>query len=213
MFIKFCGFTRPKDVEFAATLPVSAVGFIFHPPSKRNISPEKASELGNIARKAGIQTVGVFVQQPAQEIRNIAQTAKLDMLQIYNYELFTELKTYCPLLCAYRIQNESDYKHIRVPDSPHLLLLDAYHSGKHGGTGHTFDWNILDHLPSLKRIVIAGGIKDANIKELLEYCYPYGIDLSSGIEKAPGIKDANKMRSIIQKIQESIGPVQPIRKV
>ncbi len=209
MFIKFCGFTRAKDVEFAAALSISAVGFIFHPPSKRNVSPDQALELGALLKDTGILKVGVFVYQSASEIKDIAEQAGLDMLQIYNHGLAGDLKSFRPLLFAHRIRENTSSEEIFFPSPPHLLLLDAFHPLEHGGTGDSFNWDFLDQLPSLDRTVIAGGITPHNVRVLLTHRRPYGIDISSGIESSPGIKDHKKMAAFIKTVQEKSGPVSP----
>ncbi len=205
MFVKYCGFTRIEDVQFAAGLPLSAAGFIFHRPSKRCISPEKAAELGSVLKKRGIKTVGVFVRQTAQEIREMSEKAELDMLQLYDHCVAQQLTSFLPILYAYRVREESSPDEIIVPPAPHFLLLDAFHPAEYGGTGERFDWKFLEHFASLERTIIAGGINHSNVKDLLSYCYPYGIDVSSGIEKEPGVKDHQKMGALINNIQNEHG--------
>lgn len=201
MFIKFCGFTRAGDVAAAVRLPISAIGFVFHHESPRYVSPEKARLLGEPV-PAAVRKTGIFVSDRADEIMRIADTAGLDMLQIYDHRLVPALEGFRPLILAHRIGASSDLLTVTRPEGDTLLLLDNHDPISAGGTGQRFDWEPLKAFPLLHRTIIAGGINAANLAELLKKVKPPGIDISSGIEDAPGEKSAEKMETIINIIKE-----------
>ncbi len=201
MFIKYCGFTRKKDIIFAAACNIQAVGFIFYSKSKRYITPQKAAELGECIQDPKIKKIGIFVGSSISEIKETVHTARLDMVQIYESDLFEEVHNFIPVIRAYRIKDKHDIE--TIPDCPEgdLILLDSFHPTAAGGTGHVFNWNYLKKFPYLSKTLIAGGINIKNIELLLEELSPFGIDLSSGIEDAPGKKSGEKMRVLAEKIK------------
>ena len=202
MFIKFCGFTRFEDLEFAVSLPITAVGFIFYKNSKRYIEPQKAINLINYAKEKGKLTVGIFVEKDSKLIEEIALFLKLDYLQLYFHKNIENLEKKFNIIYAYRINLYDDLKNIKIPKEKNLLLLDSFHKSEFGGTGKTFNWKLLKNLPYLNKTIIAGGINENNIQELLSLISPMGIDVSSGIEISPGIKSREKMSNLINKILE-----------
>jgi phosphoribosylanthranilate isomerase len=202
MFVKYCGFTREKDLEFAISCNIDAVGFIFYKKSKRYISPERALQLIKNTNSKNVLKVGIFFDSTANEILEVSKIAGLDRLQIYDPKLFNELNKSYPIIRAYQIKSEQDLKKIENPQKNDLLLLDSFHDIEKGGTGHTFDWRFLKQFPYLSKTLIAGGINSSNIKNLLDSFQPYGIDVSSGIEISPGIKSETKMNELITKINQ-----------
>ncbi len=202
MFIKFCGFTRPDDIEAVRDLPVSAVGFVFYPGSRRYISPRKAIDLSRMLHLSGKEKIGVFVESPADEIIDICQCVNLDRIQLYDPSLFGILQGYLPLIRSYRIREAADLEKITEPGRDDLILLDAFRPDQYGGTGESFDWRYLKDFPYLDRTIIAGGINEGNLARLLRTVSPYGLDISSGIEEAPGKKSAALMRQILQLLNE-----------
>lgn len=203
-FIKYCGFTREEDIRFAMNLPIQAIGYIFHKPSKRYITPEKAKGFSKMLQESAIEKIGIFVDTPAEEIRRTIEIAQLDRIQLYKPLLMDTLFGEIPILKAYQIREAKELEKIEEPQGEDLLLLDSFHPEQKGGTGHTFDWTILKEFRHLPKTIIAGGIREENIETLLSEFQPMGIDLSSGIEIAPGIKSPQKMKTFIQKIKEVI---------
>jgi phosphoribosylanthranilate isomerase len=202
MFVKFCGLRYKQDIITAIEIGVSAVGFIFYKKSKRYISPDKASHLSHILSGSPIAKVGVFVDASAEEIKGISTTAGLDYIQIYDHELIPSLRGFLPLLIAYRIRDAEDLDRVAPPAGGDLILLDSYHPVQYGGTGTPFKWEYLKEFPCLNRTVVAGGIDQHSLPELLRTITPYGIDVSSGIEFEPGIKSDSKMKSLITTLKE-----------
>lgn len=202
MFVKFCGFTREKDLEVVPALEiVYAVGFIFHESSKRYISPDRACELGSIVHGTGIKKVGIFTGEDSDEILRSAEQAKLDILQIYNFKVLDHLGKYYPVFCSSRIKQDRDLEKLPDLNKQSYYLFDAFHEHEMGGTGKVFNWELLKTFKHIDRTIAAGGINMNNVKEIIKYNI-YGIDLSSGIEVSPGIKSLEKMTSLSLKIKE-----------
>jgi phosphoribosylanthranilate isomerase len=181
--VKVCGITRREDAEAAVAAGASAIGFVFYPPSPRFVSPEQAADLG---RGLEILKVGVFVGDPAARIEWIVRSAKLDVVQIYGNEL----------------PNVSRVWRALRPDSParpfdtdEAILLDG------PANGITFDWSKAQGFS--QKIILAGGLNASNVAEAIRVVQPWGVDASSGLESAPGIKDHNKVRQFVKAALES----------
>lgn len=193
MLIKFCGITRQKDADEAARLGADMCGFIFHPSSPRYISPENAAKIasGNVAR------VGVFVRQNAAEILEIMQKARLDFAQLHGEQDIACAQAIGPNVI--RALWPARYEHIgqMLPDAekfaPHCkyFLLDSGKAG--GGHGQAPDFASLRGLELPRPYFLAGGLNADNIRLALDLCAPAGLDLNSGVEDAPGLKNAAKM--------------------
>jgi phosphoribosylanthranilate isomerase len=202
MFIKFCGFTRREDIEAVRDMPVSAIGFVFYRGSERYITPEHAGDLSEMLQSTGIMKTGVFVGYGADEIIEISNIAGLDCLQIYDPTLYTDLAGLMPIILCYRIKKTGDLNHIPLPRDGDMLLLDSYDPDVYGGSGAPFKWKLLEGYPHIDRTIIAGGLNESNVHQLLETIKPFGIDISSGIEISPGVKSIEKMKSLIKILEE-----------
>lgn len=197
--LKICGITRQKDALLASSLGVHALGFIFFPRSPRYISPEKVREI--ISKiPPFVQTVGVFVDEEGERIRKIAKFCNLNLIQLHGQEppSFCE-ELGLPTIKAIRIKDKGNLE--AIPKYKHKvkgILLDTYKSSKLGGTGETFNWDLAI---KAKRfgipIILAGGLRPDNIKSAIETVKPYGLDVNSGVEKAPGIKDEKLIKELI----------------
>lgn len=149
-----------------------------------------------------VKTVGVFVNESIETVHSIMATAHLDYAQLHG----DEDPAYCqslgfPWIKAFRV---SDFSTLSIiPDyGPHLFLLDAYHPQEYGGSGKTFDWNIAEQAQRYGSFFLAGGLSPDNLSECLQQVQPYGVDICSGVESAPGIKMRSKIalcQSILQK--------------
>jgi phosphoribosylanthranilate isomerase len=202
MFVKFCGFTRQHDLEYAANLGIQAAGFIFYPRSKRRVTPEKAAELARVVQGTGIMKTGIFVDSLPDDILRVMEKARLDCAQVYNEEVASLLSPRCSVILAHRIRHASDIPR-HIPEDIHYLLLDTWSDTSMGGTGTAFDWTLLKGQTIPHRTIIAGGIHAKSIGPLLERCIPYGIDVSSGIEEQPGIKSKEKMKRLMTIAKEA----------
>lgn len=199
--VKICGITRMADAEKAVEFGADALGFVFA-ESPRQISPQKARD---ITRKISpfVKTVGVFVNEQPAKIRGIVGFCGLDLVQLHGNESISTCSELVPrVIKAFRVQGEkslleiADFKsHVRA------ILLDAYQKGLNGGTGNTFDWRLAVKAKETGiPMVLSGGLYAGNIEEALERVNPFAVDISSGIEKRPGIKDHGRMRAFMEKV-------------
>jgi phosphoribosylanthranilate isomerase len=200
MFVKFCGFTRGEDIEAAAMLPVSSIGYIFYDKSERYITPAKAAEFSEILKGTGILKTGVFVKSSIDEIKKISEKAKLNMVQVYDTETAAALKGFLPVIECFRIKDMND---MPEKSSGDFILLDSFSTMEYGGTGKIFSHDLLKGYSLLSKTIAAGGINSDNIKNLITEIAPFGVDISSGIEISKGIKSSEKMGKIFSLIMEA----------
>ena len=200
MKVKICGITNLDDALFAEQLGVDAIGFIFYKQSKRYISPETAKVISQ-KLSAFTAKVGVFVNETEDEINRIAATAKLNLIQLHGDEKPEMIsKLLLPSIKSFRV-NE-DFKFSILVEYPCTnYLFDTFSQNEFGGTGKTFDWNIIPPLVR-KRIIIAGGVSEKNVEEIFTKINPYAVDVSSSLETSPGKKDHIKMKSFFQIINQ-----------
>lgn len=196
--IKVCGITRFEDAKVAASIGVDALGFIFYQRSPRYIPPEEAALIIK-QLPPFVSRVGVFVDEDQEKVVAIARATGIDTIQLHG----TESPRYCsklplPIIKAFSIEPDSD---LSLLEQYHVagFLLDTWASGKRGGTGKTFDWSIArSACIKYGRVILAGGLNPTNIEEALESVHPYGIDINSGVEIKPGIKNPRKMHDAVR---------------
>lgn len=192
--IKICGITCLMDAVNAIDAGASALGFVFYPPSPRYISPDKA---GKIIRQLPpfVTTCGLFVDYDAQSIDQIIQRSGIDLLQFHGHERAAFCTQFSrPYIKAIRVKEDTDlYQAGKTYATARALLLDAYVKGIPGGTGESFNWSWIPKDLSTP-IILAGGLNPDNITNAIEQVRPYAVDVSGGVEKAPGIKDAECIR-------------------
>ncbi|MBN1508015.1 MAG: phosphoribosylanthranilate isomerase [Sedimentisphaerales bacterium] len=198
--VKICGLTNHEDAAAAIEMGADLLGFNFYPKSPRYVQPAKAA---TIIRKlpAFADVVGIFVNSPIEQIREIASLCQLDWIQLHGEEdpEFCRWLAYdsVKLIKALRIKDVGDLQKVDEY-STDAILLDAYDPKKHGGTGLTFDWNIIGHIG--RRVFLAGGISPANAAAAVELGV-YGIDVCSGVEARPGKKDHKKLKALFDSIR------------
>jgi phosphoribosylanthranilate isomerase len=203
MFVKYCGFTRIHDIMVAASLGVSAAGFVFDPRSPRFVNAEHARALSDAIAGSGLATVGVFVGSTPQQVVETCELANISHIQVYDEETHRCLHGFRPIIRAYRVRGADDLQRIAPPENDDLILLDAFSPRAHGGTGRSFDWGMLPGFPFLDSTIVAGGVSADTLPMLLSIARPRGIDVSSGVEDAPGIKSHLKMASFFTQVQEA----------
>ncbi len=186
--VKICGITNLEDGLLASGFGAYALGFIFFKRSKRYIEPKKAKMIIE-KLPAFILKVGVFVDEEEKHILEIFRYCALDRVQLHD-DNEREFKHIPPskIIKAFRVREKADIE--RAESSKYFPLLDSYSEKAYGGTGESFDWNLLKEIK--RDYILAGGINLTNIDSILKI-NPYAIDLSSGVEKEPGIKDKKKM--------------------
>lgn len=203
--VKFCGITRVEDALLAASLGVNAIGLVFVEASPRSVTPARAAEICR-ALPPLVGAVGLFMDAPGDYVRSVVEQVPLNWLQFHG----SESPEYCrafarPFIKALPMASPGHVQYHGWSDAQ-ALLLDAHAAGGMGGSGETFDWQnaVLPDSPW----ILAGGLKPDNIGAALELLAPDAVDVSSGIESAPGIKDAalmwRFMDNLRQKIQEKV---------
>ncbi len=207
--IKYCGITQLSDALEAVRLGVDALGFVFYPPSPRNIEIEKAAE---IIRQlpAFVSCVGLFVDSSEEFIQQVLQSTAIDTLQFHGNESVEQCQAYGkPYLKAVRMKPGVDLAAVATEyASAAALLLDSYEKGVPGGTGKHFDWARVP-VSLNKAVVLAGGLSVDNVAEAIQTVKPYAVDVSGGIElvlekiQSKGIKDAAKMAAFINEVNHA----------
>jgi phosphoribosylanthranilate isomerase len=199
--IKICGITNLEDALLAAELGANALGFIFYAKSPRSVAPEAARE---IIRQLPplVLSVGVFVNEEAATVRDLAAAVGLDWVQLHG----TETPEYCcslghRVLKGFRMQAEESLQDLQAyQGAVQAFLLDTYKQGQTGGTGETFDWELARKAKEYGAIVLAGGLTAANVARAIEVAQPQAVDVASGVEAAPGKKDPEKLRAFFEAI-------------
>ena len=195
--VKICGTTSLKDALLAVESGADAVGFIFHKESPRNISQKDVKEI--VAQLPPfVESIGVFVNETSDKINRIAEQCRLTAVQLHGDE--------SPAFCR-RIKRRV-VKAVRVKDAESLkgmsdfdvsgFLLDAYNEESRGGTGRVFDWNLALRAKKQGPVIIAGGLNPYNVYTAIHRVKPYGVDVCSGVEKSPGVKDPEKISEFIK---------------
>ncbi len=198
--VKICGLTRAEDVKAAIVAGADAVGFVFT-TSPRRISTDTASRL--ISRvPEGVLRVGLFLDQDRSEIEQVVNSVPLDMLQFHGGETEQECNVFdLPWLKAVAMEHaESARQAERDYPGATGLLLDSHTRGKPGGSGRVFDWSLAK--PVAKPVWLAGGLNADNVAHAIRTVRPFAVDVSSGVEIAPGIKDASRICAFIKAVRE-----------
>ena len=203
LFIKICGLTRNEDVRAAVEAGANALGFILYPGSKRYVSLERLADLTACIPDT-IRRVGVAVNATEAELAAAVRAGGLDIIQFHGEETDAQIlawtRTTAWRVCGLR--NEDDIERaarLRVD----TVLVDAVLAGARGGTGKRCDWNLAAKLAQRRRIILAGGLTPENVAEALQTVTPWGIDVSSGIEQAPGVKNQDRMRQFIRRARNA----------
>jgi phosphoribosylanthranilate isomerase len=201
--IKICGITRPQDAVAAARLGADALGLVFHARSSRHVSPDQAAAITQ-ALPPFVTAVALFLDANEDEVRAVLRVVPVDLLQFHG----SEPPGYCrqfgrPYLKAIGMGAGAAVATAlaaRYPDAAGLLL-DSHPPGAAGGTGEAFAWQAL---PVLSRpVVLAGGLTPGNVAAAIAAAHPWAVDVSSGVESAPGIKDEGKMAAFIQEARRA----------
>ncbi len=202
--IKICGITNKKDALAAAGLGIDMMGFVFYAESKRYVAPRVVEDIAN-ELPAGIGKAGVFVDEKVDEVLRIAQDAGLDILQFHGNETAEYCKNFrnnYKVIKAFRIKDKESLKIVNDYDVD-FYLFDTYVPDTIGGTGEVFDWKILKDAEILKPVIISGGLTPANVQKAIAEVSPYGVDTSSGVEKAPGKKDELLMKKFVENVRKT----------
>ncbi|MFA5142762.1 MAG: phosphoribosylanthranilate isomerase [Candidatus Omnitrophota bacterium] len=201
--IKICGITNKADALAAAGLGVDMLGFVFYEKSKRYIEPLEAADIIN-ELPSGIARVGVFVDERPADVVKMAEDAFLDTLQFHG----NETPEYCnafkdkyKVIKAFRLKTRIDLKKVNGYDTDYYLF-DAFRSDCVGGTGTSFDWSMLKDFEILKPAILSGGLNCGNVERAIKEVLPFAVDVSSGVEGAPGKKDAELLKRFVEKVRK-----------
>ena len=202
--IKLCGITQYEDARVAVSLGVDALGFIFIKKSSRYISPEKAGEIIK-QLPPYVSRVGVFANQNTDKIMETAQTAGLDTIQLHGDES-PETAASLPytVVKAFGVGPDFDLSVLDRYDVS-AFLLDTWKDGGSGGTGATFDWSVARRaVDEKKKIILAGGLGPSNVEEAVDAVNPYAVDINSGVEIRPGVKNPHKLKELVKIIRNHV---------
>lgn len=204
--VKVCGITTLEDARFIAGALADYLGFIFYPGSPRFIEPAKAGAIINWIE--GPYKVGVFVNQPLDDVNRIVKETGIDVVQLHG----NESPEYCslidsPVIKAIHISEDTEPGKLEKEISNYssivdYLLFDTKVSGQWGGTGKTFDWSLLNSLTKDLPYFLSGGLNVANVNMAIETVKPDIVDLSSGLEESPGLKDFDKVEQFFELMRE-----------
>ena len=199
MLVKICGITRLEDAEAAVAAGAGAIGFIFWPGSPRFIDPHRARRIA-AALPPFVTAVGVFVNQPIAHVNAVASLARLGAVQLHGDESPEYAAAVSvPVLKAVAVERAD----VRAWPTRVRLLLDVHDPVARGGTGRTIDWTAAAGIAAQRPIVLAGGLTPDNVCDAVARVRPFGIDVSSGVERAPGIKDHQRLRALFEAIHET----------
>jgi phosphoribosylanthranilate isomerase len=206
--VKVCGMTNLADAEHAAARGAWAIGLIHHPDSPRYVAPDVAEEIG-AALKRRCEIAGVFVNSTLEEVVVAAERENLTLLQFHGEEgpsfcVEAGRRTGAKVIKAMRVTSAADFRAAEAFRTD-LHLFDAYWHGVHGGTGKSFDWDLVAGRRSKVPMILAGGLTPANVADAIELVRPFAVDVVSGVEAEPGRKDRAKVEAFL----EAVGVRQP----
>ena len=198
--VKVCGICRVEDAELAIAFGADAIGFIFWPGSPRYCEPDRAQAIA--ARlPTEITLVGVFVDQPVDHVIQIAEHVPLDAVQLHGSELVTDFdRVRQPLIKAVPVTDKLEPSEVDALPDGVTVLLDAHDPIRRGGTGRTIDWKVAASIAARRRTILSGGLNAGNVRHAIAEVRPHMIDVSSGVESAPGRKDAGKLEAFFAAI-------------
>jgi phosphoribosylanthranilate isomerase len=195
--IKICGITNLRNAREAARLGVDALGFVFFSESPRYIEPKKARVIINLL-PSFVSRVGLFVNAPKEEVLSAISESRVNMLQFHG----DEDENFCnqfnlPYIKAISFKDGINLlEYCQLFASSSALLIDTYSTKMRGGTGKTFNWDLIPKQLPLP-LIVAGGLDSENVSSLINSVNPYGVDVSGGVELEKGIKDHNMMKNFV----------------
>ena len=198
--IKICGNTNGGDVELAVDLGADLLGFIFT-RSKRQVHVEQVKDV--IARvPAGVERVGVFIDETAEQIGEVAHACGLTAIQVYRPLTEKDRSLGLLLLPAFRVQDSDDLTAVRFESGDHPLL-DTWMPDTIGGTGRTWAWRQATAVARKYPVVVSGGLTADNVEGVVRELHPWAVDVCSGVEAEPGRKDPAKLRAFVEAVREA----------
>ena len=204
--VKICGLTSLEDARFVSGALADYLGFIFYEGSPRHIDPAQAGAIINWIE--GPECVGVFVNQPMDDVNMIARQTGLDFVQLHGNESpeYCDLIE-CPVIKAIHVPEGATSKDLSEAVEPYIscvdyFLFDTKMEGKWGGTGKTFVWSLVKDVTQNTPFFLSGGLDAGNVRTAWEEVQPFAVDLSSGLESKPGIKDFDKIEAFMEQMRD-----------
>lgn len=196
--LKICGITNLDDALITLEIGAHWLGFNFYPESPRYVEPATAA--GIIEEIKGlVHCVGILVRPTLKEVQNIIKNTDVDRIQIYRPHDFNDLsRLEVPAVICYQVDPDQSKEYDLM--GADMILLDSYSKSLTGGTGKTFNWSLIPESIPREKLVLAGGITPENIGEALRTVNPSVIDIASGAEKEPGVKDYNKIKALMNEL-------------
>jgi phosphoribosylanthranilate isomerase len=214
--IKFCGITSVADAELAVANGAWAIGLILWPESKRACEPGEGIRISNAVRRK-VEVAGVFVNQSLDEIAALVDMLQLSIVQLHGEEgpaFATEVRrrTGAKVIKAQSIRLASDVLAVQAFHAIDYHLLDTYREGQRGGTGETFDWRMLSRRSTDVPLIMSGGLNPENVAEAITATDPFAVDVASGVELSPGVKDPVKLKAFAAAVRATTGEPEPAPK-
>lgn len=201
--VKICGITRPEDARLAAQLGADALGLVFYAGSPRGLDLQQAQAI-RAAVPAFVSLVGLFVNPERKQVDDVLACLRLDCLQFHGEEDPDFCQSFAmPYMKAIRVRSGTDpLPAMKAHRQASAILLDSYDPEQAGGTGKKFDWTVARHCVdrSPLPIVLAGGLTQDNAVRAIKEVHPWALDLSSGVEKEPGIKDPQRLQAFFNEV-------------
>ena len=203
--IKFCGIARLEDAEHAAQLGAWAVGMIFWPHSPRACSIDEATAIA-AALKRRTELAGVFVDAHLDEVAQTAEALDLTLVQLHGdegpaYCAEVARRTGAKVIKAARVRDRADVRALHAFAATDFHLLDSYVPGQAGGTGETFAWELAGEHPRDRPLILSGGLTPDNVAEAIAAVRPFAVDVASGVELEPGVKDHARMTAFAEAVR------------
>jgi phosphoribosylanthranilate isomerase len=197
MFVKICGITRLDDALAAVDAGANAIGFVFWPKSPRCIDPYRARAIA-VQLPPFVTAVGLFVNQPREYVNAVASLVRLGAVQLHGDETPEFAASIAaPVIKALSVDDAQAWP------AGATLLLDAHDPVQRGGTGRTIDWIAAAAIAARRRVLLAGGLTPDNVADAIAQVRPFGIDVSSGVERAPGVKDHRRLKALFEAVHDT----------
>jgi len=199
--VKVCGIRRRADAELAVTLGATALGFVFWPSSPRAVTPETVREITD-GLPAFVSRVGVFVNQSPVSVLRTAAKAGLTAIQLHGDEqASTYFESSLSIIKALPVREGFSLSAVEDLPPRVTVLLDAHDPVRRGGTGRVVEWTVAAAAARVRPVILSGGLTPDNIRQAAAAVRPYAVDVSSGVESAPGVKDESRMRAFFAALQ------------